>query len=78
MSSFEPENQIFTMSAATSRYPIMDPQWWVSRFRTPPMMSICDSTGMVNLAEQGKETTLATFITWTYLFYSNSTLTIRY
>ena len=32
-----------SMSATNSRYHIMDPQWWVSRFRTPPMMSMCDS-----------------------------------
>ena len=29
-----------SMSAATSRYSIMDPQGWVSIGRTPPVMSI--------------------------------------
>ena len=33
-----------SMSATNRKYHIMDPQWWVSIFRTPPMMSIRDST----------------------------------
>ena len=39
-----------SMSAAISRYPLMNPRGWVSTIRTP-LLSIADSTDRVNLAE---------------------------